>query len=232
VTPPVPPWWRRLLATRWLVLVAVAVIALFVFSALGDEVLEPGSNVVDRVVRDWVLRHQWRPLVVGASVITLLGSTIGTAIVGLAVAGWLWLRRHRRIAAIVATAPIVATAGFDGLKALFERARPAGAALANITTYAFPSGHATVAAAVWLTLAYCLYRERLMPAWPAAMLGIVWPVLIGLTRIYLDVHWTTDVLGGWCLGMAVALAAAGVYERLEARAGDRPSARPTGLPSV
>lgn len=212
------PWWRRLLATRWLVLVAVALLALFLFSELGVEILEPGANRVDQATRNWVLAHQWPPLVALCRVLTTLGSTVGTTILGLAVTAWLWLRRHRRIASVIATAPIVASAGFDGLKHVFMRTRPPGAALARITTYSFPSGHATVAAAVWLTLAYTLRRERLISRPAALALGVGWPVVIGLTRIYLDVHWATDVLGGWCLGAAIAAMATGLYEHLERRA--------------
>jgi undecaprenyl-diphosphatase len=198
--------------------VVVALIALVLFTELGIEILEPGANPVDRVVRDWVLVHQWPPLVSVARILTTLGSTVGTTVLGLAVTGWLWLRRHRRIAGLVATAPIVATGGFDGLKHVFLRTRPPGAALARITTYSFPSGHATVAAAVWLTLAYTLRRERLISRSAALALGVGWPAVIGLTRVYLDVHWATDVLGGWCLGAAVAAMAAGLYEHLERRA--------------
>ena len=221
MTEPLPPWWRRLLATRWLVLVVVAVVALFLFSELGIEILEPGANQVDQVARDWVLAHQWPPLVGLAWVLTSIGSTVGTAILGLAVTAWLWIRRHRRIAAVVGTAPVAATAGFDGLKHFFMRVRPPGAALAQITTYSFPSGHATVAAAVWLTLAYTLRRERLISRAAAVVLGVGWPVIVGLTRVYLDVHWATDVLGGWCLGAGVAGMATGVYEHLQHRRAPR-----------
>jgi membrane-associated phospholipid phosphatase len=213
VTAPLPPWWHRLLGTRWLLLVLGAIVALVLLGALGDEVLEPGANVVDQVVRDWVLRHQSPPLVTLAWLLTNLGSTVATAGLGLAVTGWLWFRRHRRIAALAATAPIVATGSFDGLKQLFGRLRPPGALAAHIGTYSFPSGHATVATAVWLTLGYCLRRERLIPRWAALALGIAWPATIGLTRVYLDVHWATDVLGGWALGAAVAALVAGLYER-------------------
>jgi undecaprenyl-diphosphatase len=218
VTEPLPPWWRRLLATRWLMLVLVAFLALFLFTSLGDEILEPGANTVDQVTRQWVLAHRWPPLVALSWVLTTVGSAGGTAVLGLAITGWLWLRRHRRIAAVVVTAPVVATAGFDGLKQIFLRTRPPGAALAHITTYSFPSGHATVAAAVWLTLAYTLRRERLISRGAALGLGVAWPVVIGLTRVYLDVHWATDVLGGWCLGTGIAALATGLYEHLARRA--------------
>jgi membrane-associated phospholipid phosphatase len=211
--PPAESWWRRLLAARWLLLVVGSTAALVLFGVLGDEILEPGANVVDRVARSWVLLHQSSPALAAAHILTDVGSPGGTVALGVAVSVWLWVRRRRRVAAMVVSAPIAATGGFAGLKSLFGRARPAGALAAHLTTYSFPSGHATVGTAVWLTTAYCLRREGMIPRWLAAALGVGWPIVIGLTRVYLDVHWATDVIGGWCLGAAVAALAGSMYER-------------------
>jgi undecaprenyl-diphosphatase len=219
-------WWRRLLAARWLMLVLGAIVALVLFATVGDEVLEPGSNVIDRVVRGWVLLHQSAPALAAAHIVTDVGSPGVTVTLGLAVAVWLWIRHRRGVAAVVLTAPIAAAGGFAALKAWFGRTRPAGALAAHLTTYAFPSGHATVSAAVWLTAAYCLRRERLLPRTLALALGVSWPIVIGLTRVYLDVHWATDVIGGWCLGAAVAAMTAGLYERTRLSPGASASISP------
>jgi undecaprenyl-diphosphatase len=224
VRPPDTIWWRRLLAARWLLLVLGSTLALILFGAVGDEVLEPGSNVVDRVLRAWVLAHQSWPALDIAHVLTDVGSPGATVALGLAVTAWLWIRRRRAVAATVLAAPIAAAGAFAGLKAIFGRARPAGALEAHLTTYAFPSGHATVSAAVWLAIAYCLRREGLIPRMLAIALGLGWPLVIGLTRVYLDVHWATDVIGGWCLGAAVAALAGGLYERTRGSVAPRTSA--------
>lgn len=75
--------------------------------------------------------------------------------------------------------------GYSDLGVLFE------------TGYSFPSGHATVGMAFWLTLGLC--RRDLLPACAAV------PILIGVSRVVLGVHFPTDVLGGWALGAAVAI---------------------------
>jgi len=112
------------------------------------------------------------------------------------------------------------------MKLIYGRARPAGAALFNEKTFSFPSGHAATSAAVMVTLCYVLARERII-SWPAAILigGIV-PLVIGLTRLYLDVHWATDVVGGWTVGLFVAAMSAAVYERL--RTSEPPEAEEEG----
>ena len=77
--------------------------------------------------------------------------------------------------------------------------------------------HATASTAVLVTLAYVLAREGLLSHEVALLVGFFGPLLVGLSRIYLDVHWTTDVLGGWGLGLVVAALSAAAYEHMRAR---------------
>ncbi|MGI8547632.1 MAG: phosphatase PAP2 family protein, partial [Gemmatimonadaceae bacterium] len=103
--------------------------------------------------------------------------------------------------------------------------RPPGAVTYHITTYSFPSGHATSATAIFVTAAYVLWRERLLSRGLAISVGVAGPLLVGLSRVYLDVHWATDVLGGWAAGLFVAALSAALYDRLRRKAGLEP--RPT-----
>jgi undecaprenyl-diphosphatase len=71
---------------------------------------------------------------------------------------------------------------------------------------------------VVVTLCYVLARERII-SWPTAIIvGGAVPLAVGLTRVYLDVHWTSDVVAGWAGGLLVAAVAAAVYEWLRKRA--------------
>jgi len=64
---------------------------------------------------------------------------------------------------------------------------------------------------------YLLWREKLLPLLPAILIGLGWPFLVGLSRIYLDVHWASEVGAGWLLGTGLTVASAAVYERWRAR---------------
>jgi undecaprenyl-diphosphatase len=127
---------------------------------------------------------------------------------------WFYRRGGRSKAGVVVAAPAVGGLLSGLIKILYGRTRPAGGALMAVQTYSFPSGHAATSAAVVVTLCYVLARERII-SWPTAIVvGGGVPLVVGLTRLYLDVHWITDVVGGWTVGLFVAAMSAAVYERL------------------
>ena len=96
----------------------------------------------------------------------------------------------------------------SGLKGLFDRPRPDLVPHAvEVYTMSFPSGHATLSAVTYLTLGALLARVQPRRRVKAYLLGVavLLAVLIGASRVYLGVHWPTDVLAGWCVGAAWAM---------------------------
>jgi membrane-associated phospholipid phosphatase len=85
----------------------------------------------------------------------------------------------------------------------FERHEP--------SKQSYPSGHALQTSAMALTTGYVLYREGVGPRWTAAPLGLA-SLGAGAGRLLLDRHWASDVIGGYCAGVALGGAAAGLYE--------------------
>jgi membrane-associated phospholipid phosphatase len=226
VSAPGPRWhhhrervalWFAALAWHWVAIVAVSLFGLLLFARVGREVFERETGGFDDAVRSWVLAHQVAGVADVFRVITFIGSANAVAWLAVVMAAWLWKSRGRHIAAVLVTAPAVATALFVGIKDLFQRVRPAGAVALHLLSYSFPSGHATASTAVLVTLCYIMARERLLSHPAALVLGFLGPLLVGLSRIYLDVHWTTDVLGGWGLGLVVAALSAAAYEHMRGR---------------
>ena len=209
--------WFAALAWHWVSIVVVSLLGLSLFARVGREVFEQETGNFDEAVRAWVLGHQVVGVVRVFQLITFVGSANALAWLAVAMAAWLWKSRGRHIAAVLVTAPAVATALFVGIKNLFQRVRPAGAVPLHLVSYSFPSGHATASTAVLVTLTYILNREGLLSHEVALLVGFFGPLLVGLSRIYLDVHWTTDVLGGWGLGLVVAALSAAAYEHMRAR---------------
>ena len=78
----------------------------------------------------------------------------------------------------------------------------------------FPSGHANETTAVTFTTAYVMAREEKIAAGPAFAVATILSIASPASRLYLDRHWSSDVIAGWCLGGAIAAACAAIYESL------------------
>jgi undecaprenyl-diphosphatase len=206
--------WLKKLLTYWTLIAVVSAIALAIFADVGEDVAGKETGPFDDAVRAWFLAHQNPTVYQIASALSWIGSPTIMVIVAIAAGAWFYRGRGRSKAGVIVAAPAVGGLLAGGMKLLYGRARPAGATLINERTFAFPSGHAATSAAVMVTLCYVLARERII-SWPIAIvIGGIVPLIVGLTRLYLDVHWTTDVVGGWTVGLFVAAMSAALYERL------------------
>ena len=175
---------------------AFAVLALLAAQA-HDRLLVFDRPITDAVVR---VRQGWLTRIV--ELVSFLGSraVLSGLLLGLVV--WGALARRCPRAVLVALVVFAAAIALETvLKVLIDRPRPEPALhLDRVSTRAFPSGHATSAAAVYALLAV-LFGSGLR--WAVAA-GII--VAVGFSRVYLGVHWTTDVLGGVLAGLVVASA--------------------------
>jgi undecaprenyl-diphosphatase len=206
--------WLRKLLTFWALIVAVSAASLLAFADLGEDVAERSTSTFDNAVQAWFAAHQNPTVYKAAFALTWAGSPAVMVLIALVAGVLFYRRRGRGKAGVVVAAPAVGGLVSGTVKVLFGRARPPGGALLNERTYSFPSGHAATSAAVIVTLCYVLARERVI-SWPVAILiGGAAPLVVGLTRLYLNVHWATDVLAGWMVGLFVAAVSAAVYEQL------------------
>ena len=152
--------------------------------------------------------------------ITGLGSTVIVTLVTLATAAFLFMAGRRGTAWLVLAAAGGGTLLNNLLKLIFDRARPDLVAHSVETaTTSFPSGHSMLTAVVYLTLGALLARTQDKPAIRIYILSLAVFVtaIVGISRVYLGVHWPTDVLAGWIAGGAWALICWNVASRLQGR---------------
>lgn len=122
----------------------------------------------------------------------------------------LWLHRRRLQAAVLVVAVAVGQAAAEGTKHLVGRDRPDLVPhLDMVYSSSFPSGHSAMSPIVYFTLAGILAAGEPSRAAKALLLGgaVLLVLAVGTSRVYLGVHWPTDVLAGWAMGTAVALLA-------------------------
>lgn len=110
---------------------------------------------------------------------------------------------------------IISTISNITLKIIFARPRPDILRLINETNYSFPSGHAMINATFYFLIGICIYKY-VKDNKKYLLLGIClfMPIIIGISRVYLGVHYITDVIGGWMLGSAIAIGIYYIYNKL------------------
>jgi membrane-associated phospholipid phosphatase len=197
------------LARRIWSLYSIAAVALFVFLGLGRMVMANQTLAFDTAVRNTI--HGWAssPLTWLMTGITQIGAPAVLIVVTL-VAGWLFAAQGQtRLAAVLAISTIGAAAVDESLKVVYHRIRPvAFFGYDEPMTYSFPSGHAATSVCFYGLLAMIVTARTKSAArrrafWAATALLVL---LIGFSRVYLGVHYPTDVLGGYAFGLVWILA--------------------------
>jgi undecaprenyl-diphosphatase len=198
------------------VLMALACIVAGVwgFALLADEVLEGGTQVFDQKLL-LAFRHSDTRAMLGppsvqqaARDISGLGGVAILTLVTAIVAGLLVLDGKRHMAVFVLGSVLGGVMASTILKDLFHRARPD---LVPYDVYvsgaSFPSGHSMMSAVTYLTLGALLARSQERKRLKAYFLlvALLLTTAVGVTRVYLGVHWPTDVLAGWTAGAIWAL---------------------------
>jgi undecaprenyl-diphosphatase len=196
-----------------LMLVAAAILLAFFHSA--DEVMEGDTHAFDSAVLLSLrnpaniadpLGPQWLEL--AARDITSLGGYPVVILTTLFAIGFLLIvgKRHATLLVLVSTGGGMLLS--SALKGFFERPRPDLVPhVVQVYTLSFPSGHAMLSAATYLTLGALLARVQAKRLVRFYLLGvaILLTLLIGASRVYLGVHWPTDVLAGWSAGAGWAI---------------------------
>ena len=187
--------------------VVIAGIATWIFSELAERVMGGGTQAFDDMVLRWIATKH-TPFLDGAMLeITALGTTTVVMMIVCVAALFLSLTRHKYSALLL----LVATGGGSlldlVLKLRFDRPRPHVFTWGTqVVMSSFPSGHAMSAAIVYSTVAYLAARlqKRLWARWLTILLAAIVVLLICTSRVYLGVHYPSDVLAGVIVGLAWA----------------------------
>jgi undecaprenyl-diphosphatase len=208
-----------------LVIGLVLCAVLFLFIRLASEVMAGDTQTLDvQIIRS--LRSAADPAqpigppwMEGAILdITALGSPVVLGLIVVIIVGYLLLEARYVTAAIVLASSVSGEILNELLKLFFERPRPSVVPhLRTVMTASFPSGHAMESAIIYLTLGALLMRVvegRITRIYCMAM-AMLLTLLVGVSRVFLGVHYPSDVLGGWMLGFVWAVLTLLVTRRFE-----------------
>lgn len=173
------------------------------------------GTAVDHAVLGWMIDHRRGWLTTVAIVITNAGSPVAVGLLAAAAAALLWWRRRSPMSAVVVVATLAVATGVSTVtKVIVGAQRPPGAVqLLREVDPSFPSGHVTGTLALVGIGAVVLSRRRGRVIRVALASGVaVATAAVALSRLYLGVHWLTDVGGGLLLGGAAVLAGSACLE--------------------
>lgn len=208
-----------------LVAAAGLAVAVFVFAALAAAVMGGETRAFDA----WILTALREPGDLADPIgplwfeevvrdVTALGSTVVLTLAVTIVALYLWIRDKPQKAAFLVAAVSLGALLNRALKLGFARPRPDIVAHgAHVTTESFPSGHSANSAIVYLMLGMMLARVEASYAAKVLIFAVCMSLtlMVGLSRLYLGVHWPTDVLAGWAVGATWVLLCWYVLLRLQ-----------------
>lgn len=219
----------RRLESKALVLLLAAAGAAWGFLAIGGEMREGETLALDRAIL-LAFRTPGDPAQPLGSksfgeamrdITALGGFTVLTLVTMVAVIAFL-IHRKTKHAVILAATALVGQFGSEVLKGLYGRPRPDLAPHGSyVYSASFPSGHSMLSATIYLTLAMLIASLEARRATKVLVFATATALMIaiGVSRIYLAVHWPSDVLAGWCAGAGLALVAWAVLLRVEGARG-------------
>lgn len=210
--------YRRLLGLikklSWRVVTALAVFSVgsIAFVALAKEVRDNETLPLDREILLGIHNYATPTLDSIARILTQFGGVVLVPISALVIAG-LFLKKLGRSYALLILCGVVGSSLLNLLlKTLFSRARPQlWERLVVEHSFSFPSGHAMASASLAASVVAALWYTRWR--WTAILLGMVYITVVGFTRLYLGVHYPTDIVAGWMLAIAWVAAVFAIFSR-------------------
>lgn len=190
------------ISLRLLILAGIFLLALLLFAVIADEMVLENENLLDKAVFDQ-LKTITNPAMTNFMVaITFFGSSyfLFPAYI-LLILYFLLLKKNSKLSWNIAAVGITSTLILFSLKAIFHRQRPLDPLVENVNGFSFPSGHSFSSFTFFGLLIYILWQQKMNASfrWVLTVLLVLFASAIAFSRVYLHVHYASDVIGGLAL---------------------------------
>ncbi len=206
----------QLVPMEILVTAIVFLVSLFTFSWIVHEAVYEQEYIFDSRVIQYFSTHSSPPFIKAMQNITFLGSTSFLLPAYLILIAFLIFNKRTQHAIDIAVLAISSTAMMFALKAFFKRDRPEMPIIKGVSGYSFPSGHSLSSFIFCTVLILLVWKSHLSPAvkYVLMTLFLLLALSIGLSRIVLNVHYATDVIGGICLGIIWVILSFAILQKI------------------
>jgi membrane-associated phospholipid phosphatase len=197
-----------------LVLAGAAIVVALLFANLGSIVVSGDLADLDKAVQAFALEHRTPAIYRFFAVVAWFGTP--TALVPIAlIAAWFTPRHTKVLALALLLTAFISSEFVAYVKPVFGMIRPEGGRLTR-ESLSFPSGHVSGTTAILVIVCFISLRRRVRRV-PTLVISAVVALLMGASRIVLDMHWLSDVMGGYLIGAMIGLAFSLIYEWIRLR---------------
>lgn len=190
------------LSLRFLVVAGIFLLSLVLFMAIANEMVLENENNLDLVAFQKLREITNASMTKGMLFITFFGSNYFLLPAYILLVGYFLLfKKTRRLSLDIAAVGITSTIILFSLKAIFHRHRPLDPLVKTVNGFSFPSGHSFCSFTFFGLLIYILWNHDMNPIvrWIATIFFFLFACAIAFSRVYLHVHYASDVIAGFCL---------------------------------
>jgi undecaprenyl-diphosphatase len=190
------------ISLRLIIIAGIFLLAFLLFSVIADEMVLENENNLDKVVFRHLAAITYPGMTHIMEAITFFGSSyfLFPAYILLSVY-FLFFRKNRRLSMEVVAMGAISTVILFSLKALFHRQRPVDPLVRKVMGFSFPSGHSFCSFTFFGLLIYILWNSEMNNTlrWTLTILFFLLACTVAFSRVYLHVHYASDVIAGFCL---------------------------------
>lgn len=178
-------------------------VSIYSFGVIAHEIFFEKEEEFDLAVNEFIGTEHSNFMIKLMEFLTFFGSSLFLLPAYMLLAGYFLIRKKIRGAIHIAVVGISSFLLLHGMKRLFQRPRPDLPLIESLKTFSFPSGHALSSFVFCSILGYLVWKSQISKGWKwtCIVFLFVFSISIGISRIVLKMHYATDVLAGFCLGI-------------------------------